>query len=181
VIIPEDFWSPRSAYYPESAADDYIYPPFDKDTLEVCQERLGVILPNSLIMLLKSQNGGGIEYINVGPAKNPDPIEIQGIPAITKDFASFYGLRTYEIDFGFTNDPNNDRVMAELGAKIARPDRLVLLEKNPQYLIALDYRRCEPVAEPPIIYMDLYDDIFSYEVIADDFEQFLLKLTKPNV
>jgi SMI1-KNR4 cell-wall len=153
--MKSDFWSEiiTSLYTSESLTDEMI----DKAEAE-----LGVKLPVAYIALLRTQNGG---YINFeGYPAPPD----SGQTLIMVDHIMGIGAEMDILDSKW------------LCIEWHMPEQLVLLSGDGHWWVALDYRECGTSDEPPIVYIDNEsatpvnpDKDYSEWQIAPDFATFL--------
>ncbi|MDO5106553.1 SMI1/KNR4 family protein, partial [Capnocytophaga sp.] len=130
----------------------YVHEPLTEAMVADFETKTGFRPPNSLIVLLKEQNGG---YTRYGLSQTP-PMQLWGVgeryPCL--------------IDLGKTLDK-------EVVAHITFPlDGLLAFDGDGHYYFCLDYRK--NAEEPTVICIDIQDD--SEEVIADNFDEFLKML-----
>lgn len=145
-----------------------------------CQTRLGLMLPYALVELLRTQNGGFINY-NLLPLITPtlwgeDELDLYLIPGISAQEPKHCGLSNFQINWIFGSDPGDDRMNA-LRRRVGNPQHIVPLERDAHCLIALDYRKNPFNDNPPVIWMSTDDDCEFIE-IAQDFETLLCQLRK---
>lgn len=130
---------------------------FSEETLHLVEQKLGVVLPEDYVALMKVHNGGSLAYNMLRYGDGPDDEEyfpnIYGIDAEEGIIESPYLVEQWEIEKG-----------------------LVLFSGEGHYWLAFDYR--EPTTDPAIIYIDQ-----EYEYclkVADNFTALVAKLTMPE-
>jgi len=177
IKIPSDFWYPDAANESQGLV---ILPHFDEDTLLKCQQRLGVMLPEPLVELLRTKNGGQIRYSEL-QCEHPtlwgeSETTINAIPGITAERVTQGGFINYELDFEYAHDPGSLQMKALL-KKIGPAHLLIPISRDAHTMIALDYRECPHSDDPPITWMTFDEDCDSVQIVSS-FDRFLKSLRK---
>lgn len=140
------------------------------------------MLPCELVELLRTQNGGFINY-NILPLNTPNlwgesEVEIDLIPGISAEEHQFYGLKCFKIDWTFGPGSDEQR-MREMMKRVGRPDLIIPLDRDAHCFVALDYRPRPFHDDPPVIWMSTDDDC-DYVEIAPNFRALLNRLEKSD-
>ena len=147
--MANNIWEKDDEYKPKPVSDELVH---------TAEAKLQVTLPPSYKELLKQQNGGRFIH-NAHPAPQHEDfdepfIEVEYIEGIGK----------------------NDGILEseELIEEWELPKGLVLFSGDGHTWLAFDYR--ETTANPPIVYVDNYDEFPQVIKIADNFDEFLENL-----
>ncbi|PQD94315.1 SMI1/KNR4 family protein [Pradoshia eiseniae] len=147
--MAHNIWEKDDEYKPKPVSDELVH---------TAEAKLQVTLPPSYKELLKQQNGGRFIH-NAHPAPQHEDfdepfIEVEYIEGIGK----------------------NDGILEseELIEEWELPKGLVLFSGDGHTWLAFDYR--ETNANPPIVYVDNYDEFPQVIKIADNFDEFLENL-----
>jgi hypothetical protein len=138
-------------------------PPVTPGEVTDTERVLGVTLPESLLRLLRLQNGGVVaEAWDACPAP-PNSWAGDHVP-----FDHVAGAGPPGGDITLSDTPY---LVTEWGL----PSPVVLLSGDGHYWIALDYRACGPAGEPPVVWLDV--EAGQDLRIAPDFHTFVERLT----
>lgn len=144
--IKETIWA-KPMYLP------YVHEVLTDETVKTFEQKIGYKLPQSLIDLLKIQNGGYTRYRFF-----PDipPVQIRGIGT------TFPNLISLEEDLGEVFDDYRNLAL----------ENVISFDGDGHYYYCLDYRKNQEI--PQISFIDLESD--EQRVIAENFDEFLNQL-----
>ena len=144
--IKETIWA-KPMYLP------YVHEVLTDETVKTFEQKIGYKLPQSLIDLLKIQNGGYTRYRFF-----PDipPVQIRGIGT------TFPNLISLEEDLGEVFDDYRNLAL----------ENVISFDGDGHYYYCLDYRKNKET--PQVSFIDLESD--EQQVIAENFDVFLDKL-----
>lgn len=138
--------------------DEYKPKPVSDEMVQMAEAKLQVTLPPSYLELLKQQNGGWFIH-NAYPAPQHEDFDEPFI----------------EVEYIAGIDQNDGILESEeLIEEWEMPKGLVLFNGDGHTWLAFDYR--ETSANPPIVYVDNYDEVPQVIKIADTFDEFLENL-----
>lgn len=134
--------------------DNHTLAPVTDELIQLVQQNLKVVLPNSYIALMRMQNGGELRTRKLVIGKETISVDyLNGIG--TKAGEGIWLSNSLKREWGLSN-------------------RFVYLFGDGHTWLALDYRRYKG-DNPPVTYIDL--ELGTKEVVAEDFSQFLTLLT----
>ncbi|MFI6101105.1 SMI1/KNR4 family protein [Lentzea sp. NPDC051213] len=149
-----DFWSD---------SPNGVHPPLTNETVRDAETLLGVRLPESLLELLRVQNGGGVvPSRSAFPTTAPTSWAADHVP-----FEDLMGIGPAGRALTILGTPY---LVKEWGL----PSPVVLLTGDGHWWIALDYRTCGPNGEPAVVWLDA--DSETELALAPDFRSFLAGL-----
>ncbi|MFE7711777.1 SMI1/KNR4 family protein [Streptomyces sp. NPDC057486] len=150
------FWDTGSDYGVQS--------PLTGRAVGEAERLLNVTLPDSLLGLLRNQNGGQVsDSRNAFPTSRPTSWSADHVP-----FDSVMGIGHRERTLSMLDSPY---LVEEWGL----PTAVVLVSGDGHYWIGLDYRTCGRHGEPSVAWFDADDN--SELVLAPDFHSFIKGLT----
>jgi hypothetical protein len=137
--------------------------PLTDEAVREAEALLGVRLPETLLELLRVQNGGTVvNERSAFPTSEPTSWAPDHAP-----FDSLMGIGTAERSMSLLDTPY---LVQEWGL----PSPVVLLTGDGHWWIALDYRECGPAGEPSVVWLDADDE--SELPLAPDLRSFLAGL-----
>ena len=158
-----DFWEDS-----DYARKEYVAPPFSDLDIARVENELGYKLPNSYLVLMRSQNGGIPKFTNHRSDERTswaeDHVAITGIYSIGQDM-------TYSLCGEFKSSFWVD----EWGY----PAIGIYFADCPSAghdMLCLDYRECGPRGEPQVVHVDQEWD-YKITFVAKDFESFIRGLS----
>jgi hypothetical protein len=176
--IPLDFWA-----QPDDDDLPLPLPPFTDEDLRAAEARLGLRLPESLVRLLRTQNGGYPNYFMYAVYRPPksfdDYMEIRELWGISAKPLSYGALDNYEVDFMFGGE-DPDEEMRQWRKHLGDERRIIPFCGDGHSYFSLDYRGIGDAEEPPVIIMYVEAEEFCWEVIAESFEEVFDHLEKED-
>lgn len=134
--------------------DNHTLAPVTDELIQLVQQKLKVVLPNSYITLMRTQNGGELRTRKL----------VIGEETISVDYLNGIGTKSGE-GIWLSNSMKREWGLS---------NRFVYLFGDGHTWLALDYRRYKG-DNPPVTYIDL--ELGTKQVVAEDFSQFLTLLT----
>jgi hypothetical protein len=154
--LPPFFW--------DTSSDHGVQPPLTDRAVGEAERLLDVTLPDSLLDLLRNQNGGQVsDSRNAFPTTLPTSWSADHVP-----FDSVMGIGHRERTLSILDSPY---LVDEWGL----PTAVVLVSGDGHFWIGLDYRTCARHGEPSVAWFDADDN--SELALASDFRSFLMGLT----
>ncbi|MFI6360364.1 SMI1/KNR4 family protein [Streptomyces sp. NPDC050743] len=154
--LPPFFW--------DTSSDHGVQPPLTDRAVGQAERLLDVTLPDSLLDLLRNQNGGQVsDSRNAFPTTLPTSWSADHVP-----FDSVVGIGHRERTLSILDSPY---LVDEWGL----PTAVVLVSGDGHFWIGLDYRTCGRHGEPSVAWFDADDN--SELALAPDFRSFLMGLT----
>ncbi|WP_406481704.1 SMI1/KNR4 family protein [Streptomyces sp. NBC_01615] len=148
----------------DTSSDYGVQPPLTDRAVGEAERLLNVTLPDSLLDLLRKQNGGQVsDSRNAFPASLPTSWSTDHVP-----FDSVMGIGHRERTLSMLDSPY---LVEEWGL----PTAVVLVSGDGHYWIGLDYRTCGRHGEPSVVWFDADDN--SELALAPDFRSFIKGLT----
>ncbi len=148
----------------DTSSDYGVQPPLTDRAVEEAERLLNVTLPDSLLDLLRDQNGGQVsDSRNAFPTSQPTSWSADHVP-----FDSVMGIGHRERTLSMLDSPY---LVEEWGL----PAAMVLVSGDGHYWIGLDYRTCDRNGEPSVAWFDADDN--SELTLAPDFRSFIKGLT----
>ncbi|GAA3807384.1 SMI1/KNR4 family protein [Streptomyces chiangmaiensis] len=148
----------------DTSSDYGVQPPLTDRAVVEAERLLNVTLPDSLLDLLRNQNGGQVsDSRNAFPTSLPTSWSADHVP-----FDSVMGIGHRERTLSMLDSPY---LVEEWGL----PTAVVLVSGNGHYWIGLDYRTCGRHGEPSVAWFDADDN--SELALAPDFHSFIKELT----
>lgn len=141
-----------------------VQPPLTDAAVQDAEVRLGVLLPSSLLEILRGRNGGPVaDRWDAFPTDVPTSWSEDHVPL--------------DMMMGIGNDDDQLSLLdtAYLVEEWELPSPLVLLSGDGHYWIALDYRVCGRQGEPSVTWFDT--ESHSELALAADFRTFVEGLT----
>jgi hypothetical protein len=143
-----------------------VQPPLTEAMVRDAEHVLGVVLPGTLLALLRIQNGGGVAAArSAHPTGEPTSWAADHVP-----FEYLMGIGRAEGRLSILDTPY-------LVEEWDLPAPVVLLTGDGHWWIALDYRECGPEGEPSVTWLDA--DAEEELALAPDFRSFAEALTPP--
>ncbi|MED5810755.1 SMI1/KNR4 family protein [Mycolicibacterium sp. 050232] len=149
--------------------EDYVQAPLTDELLDTTEQRLGVRLPESLVALLRAQNGG---YLQVG---FPEDEEYNTTHDIIRGIGSKFPCLQKN---AWWHDDDDDFEPRPAGA-----EWLVPFDGDGHWDLCLDYRRSptDPAGlrtNPAVVVIDteVYDDADVESFVAASFDEYLAQL-----
>ena len=156
-----DFWSD---FFDES--NYFTGPPLTEGMIRAAEAQLGYKLPACYLRLLRVKNGGS-------PKRKCYPT---GQPGWADDHVEVSAIRGIGGTWGIDSEQRGNRYMIR---EWGYPDVGILIGQTPSAGhdgVMLDYSVCGPDGEPRVIHVDTEGDEPQVQVLAPNFEAFLLGL-----
>ncbi|MGW9030091.1 SMI1/KNR4 family protein [Streptomyces sp. NPDC055722] len=148
----------------DTSSDCGVQPPLTDQAVREAERLLNVTLPDSLLDLLRKQNGGQVsDSRSAFPASRPTSWSADHVP-----FDSVMGIGHRDGTVSMLDSPY---LVEEWGL----PTAVVLVSGDGHYWIGLDYRTCGRHGEPSVAWFDADDN--SELALAPDFRSFINGLT----
>ncbi|MEU7279232.1 SMI1/KNR4 family protein [Streptomyces sp. NPDC045431] len=148
----------------DTGSDRQVQPPLTEQSIAEAQRLLDVVLPDSLLELLREQNGGLVASSrDAFPTSRPTSWAPDHVP-----FDFVMGIGHDEQALSLLDSPY---LVEEWGL----PADVVLISGGGHYWIALDYRACGRQGEPSVVWFDADDH--AELALAPDFRSFIEGLT----
>ncbi|WP_406099730.1 SMI1/KNR4 family protein [Streptomyces sp. NBC_01013] len=148
----------------DTGSDYGVQPTVTAEVIQEAERLLNVTLPDSLLDLLRQQNGGQIASSRSAfPTRGPTSWSADHVP-----FDSLLGIGRRE---GMVSLLDSPYLIEEWGL----PDLAVLVSGDGHCWIGLDYRFCDRNGEPSVTWFDADDN--SELRLAPDFRSFVEGLT----
>lgn len=144
----------------DTGSDYGVQPPLTDRAVEEAERLLNVTLPDSLLDLLRDQNGGRVDDTrNAFPTSRPTSWSADHVP-----FDNVMGIGHRDGALSMLDSPY---LVEEWGL----PKAVVLLSGDGHCWTGLDYRTCGRHGEPSVAWFDADDD--SELTLAPDFRSFV--------
>ncbi|MFF9573204.1 SMI1/KNR4 family protein [Streptomyces sp. NPDC014685] len=148
----------------DTSSDYGVQPPLTDRAVAEAEQLLNITLPDSLLDLLRAQNGGRVsDSRNAFPVSRPTSWSPDHVP-----FDSVMGIGRRQRMLSMLDSPY---LVEEWGL----PAAVVVISGDGHYWIGLDYRSCGRHGEPSVAWLDAEDN--SELTLAPNFHFFIKGLT----
>ncbi len=157
------FWRPSESYPPGEFTPP---PPVTDAVVAACEKDFGIKFPASLVMLLKTQNGGELNNHDFRLGGRDFTVYVINKIADSSDLLRICPLGR-SLDAEFQADE-----IEEIKKQIGDPNLILPFDGDGHYYHALNYNEHGASAEPSVIFLEIEERV-GFRKIASSFAEFL--------